>query len=122
MRVEIEDGKYTYIFKDGHSEILRYGEYWRDCVGDKFIYCMASEVESLRQQLLLSEHRYSVIKAMSEGLAGICDELRQQLAECKKDAERWRELVSLNKFNNVQSVGFAINRAKENVEKQNAET
>lgn len=52
MRVEIEDGKYTYQFHpDGRSEVLRHGEPWRDTVGDKFIYCMASEIEQLRQRV-----------------------------------------------------------------------
>lgn len=52
MRVEIEDGKYTYQFHpDGRSEVLRYGEPWRDVVGDKFIYCMAAEIEQLRQRV-----------------------------------------------------------------------
>lgn len=52
MRVSIEDGKYEYVcHEDGSAEALRYGERWRDCLGDKFTYCMASEIESLRQQL-----------------------------------------------------------------------
>lgn len=48
MKVEIEDGKYTYDFNGGNAHVLRYGEPWRDVVGDKFIYCMASEIDELR--------------------------------------------------------------------------
>lgn len=52
MRVDVADGKYTYLFKNGEASALRYGEPWdRDVTGDKFVYCLASEVESLRQQL-----------------------------------------------------------------------
>jgi hypothetical protein len=52
MRVDIADGKYTYIFEEGRASALRYGQPWeRDVVGDKLLYCMAAEVESLRQQL-----------------------------------------------------------------------
>ena len=35
------------------------------------------------------------------------------VSEDRKDAEFWRDLVSHQKFNNVQAVGYAINRAKE---------
>lgn len=52
MRVDIEGGKYTYIFEDGRARLLRYGEpSRRDVVGDKLIYCMAAEISELRQQL-----------------------------------------------------------------------
>ena len=52
MRVDIEGGKYTYVFEDGRARLLRYGEPSRsDVVGDKFIYCMAAEIAELRQQL-----------------------------------------------------------------------
>lgn len=52
MRVDIDCGKYTYVFKDGRARLLRYGEPTsRDVVGDKLIYCMAAEIETVRQQL-----------------------------------------------------------------------
>lgn len=52
MRVDIESGKYTYIFEDGRARLLRYGDPTsRDVVGDKLIYCMAAEISELRQQL-----------------------------------------------------------------------
>ena len=67
MRVEIEDGKYTYQFHpDGRSEVLRHGEPWRDTVGDKFIYCMASEIEQLRQRVQeLTAERNELLKAIA---------------------------------------------------------
>ena len=68
MRVDIESGKYTYIFEDGRARLLRYGDPTsRDIVGDKLIYCMASEIESLRQQLA---EREAEIKRLQEAL---CD-------------------------------------------------
>ena len=52
MIVSIEDGKYEYrLYPDGESEVLRYGEPWRDTCGDKLIYCLAAEVHKLREQL-----------------------------------------------------------------------
>ena len=82
MRVSIEDGKYEYVcHEDGSAEALRYGERWRDCLGDKFTYCMASEIESLRKQLEVmskAPHWATYTKA--------CDhiaDLRQQLTDQK---------------------------------------
>lgn len=52
-RLDLADGKYTYIFEDGKQYALRYGEPWRDLTGDKFVYCLASEAsaaQELRQQ------------------------------------------------------------------------
>ena len=64
MRVSIEDGKYEYVcHEDGSAEALRYGERWRDCLGDKFTYCMASEIESLRQQLTDQKVYYEQVMA-----------------------------------------------------------
>ena len=52
MRVDIDGGKYTYVFEDGRARLLRHGEpSRRDVVGDKVIYCMAAEIAELRQQL-----------------------------------------------------------------------
>lgn len=51
MRVVIEDGKYTYVNENGSASVLRYDEHWRDVTGDKFIYCMAAEIETLREQV-----------------------------------------------------------------------
>lgn len=52
LRVELEGGKYTFIqHNDGSCETLRYGESWRDCVGDCLILCMAQEIDNLRTQL-----------------------------------------------------------------------
>ena len=52
MKVEIEGGKYTYVFEPGGgSQVLRHGQPWRDVTGDKLIYCMAAEIEELRGKL-----------------------------------------------------------------------
>lgn len=47
-----EDGKYSLVrHDDGRLEALRYGEKWRDLVGDKFINAMANEIDVLRNAL-----------------------------------------------------------------------
>lgn len=52
MRVDVENGKYTVVFEeDNRLHVLRYGEPWRDCIGDKLILALAQEIETLREQL-----------------------------------------------------------------------
>ena len=62
--IVLADGKYIYLRKDGQQEVLRYGEPWRDLVGDKFVFCMADRIEDLerenaklRQQLAALERK-----------------------------------------------------------------
>ena len=52
MRVSVADGKYTYVNERGApARVLRYDEPWRDAYGDMFVYCMAPEIEDLREQV-----------------------------------------------------------------------
>ncbi len=52
LDVMIENGKYRVIQdNEGNLRTLRYGEEWRDCCGDNLIYCLAAEVERLREQI-----------------------------------------------------------------------
>lgn len=52
LRVTVGDGKYTVVLpKDGRLHALRYGEQWRDCVGDGLVLALALEVEALRELL-----------------------------------------------------------------------
>lgn len=55
--VTVADGKYT-VKQDasGRLTALRYGEPWRDCVGDGLICALAYEVDSLREQLARVTH------------------------------------------------------------------
>jgi hypothetical protein len=50
--VTICDGKYTVQhWKNGGGEALRYGEKWRDLVGDNLVIGLALEVYELREKL-----------------------------------------------------------------------
>lgn len=52
FKVEVDNGKYEYVFTDtGESFVNRNGEYWRDTVGDKFIFTMAYELYETREYL-----------------------------------------------------------------------
>lgn len=46
VRIELGDGKYTYVHDPvtGRQEALRYGQKWRDLVGDNFVYLLAQKV------------------------------------------------------------------------------
>lgn len=57
--VTVGDGKYT-VKQDasGRLTALRYGEPWRDCVGDGLICALAYEVDSLRERLQRTTHAY----------------------------------------------------------------
>jgi hypothetical protein len=51
-RIDLMDGKYTYIrWDNGSSEVLRHGEKWRDVTGDNLIYAMACMIEDLQGRL-----------------------------------------------------------------------
>lgn len=51
FRLDLCEGKYTYIRAPGVHKALRYGEEWRDFIGDKFVYAMGDEIERLRNAL-----------------------------------------------------------------------
>lgn len=52
LKVIVGSGKYTLIQDhEGKLIALRYGEPWRDCVGDNLILALGHEVESLRSEL-----------------------------------------------------------------------
>lgn len=52
-RLDVYDGKYTLVWDDetGHLQALRYGEPWRDLVGDGLVLALFQEVEGLRKKL-----------------------------------------------------------------------
>lgn len=55
MKIELENGKYTYILDEvtGVQEVLRYGEPWRkdDLIGDNLVLAMAHEIAMLQNEL-----------------------------------------------------------------------
>jgi hypothetical protein len=50
MEIPIEGGKYTLVFDEitGRLSALRYGQSWRDCVGDSLILACMQEIMSTR--------------------------------------------------------------------------
>lgn len=50
-KIELDEGKYTYVFDGGEQYALRYGEPWRDLTGDNLVYWMAARILDLEEQL-----------------------------------------------------------------------
>ena len=51
--LKLEDGKYEVVLDDVNFtvfEVLRYGEPWRNLVGDKFIYSLISKIRELEEK------------------------------------------------------------------------
>lgn len=48
--MKFEDGKYEVVFDERGipQQVLRYGEPWRDLVGDKFMYLVLGELQTIR--------------------------------------------------------------------------
>lgn len=53
MKVELENGKYLYIFDEviGSSTVLRNGVIWKDTTGDGFLLAMAQRINELEEEL-----------------------------------------------------------------------
>jgi hypothetical protein len=48
LKLDLENGKYTLMLSEDHKvTALRYGEAWREFVGDKFMYVLARQVFGL---------------------------------------------------------------------------
>lgn len=51
LSVSVNDGKYTVVLEaDGKLHALRYGEVWRDLVGDNLVYSLAYELDEERSK------------------------------------------------------------------------
>lgn len=52
LRITTLDGKYTVVLtNEGRLHALRYGQPWRDCIGDGLILALAQDIETLRARL-----------------------------------------------------------------------
>ncbi len=52
LDVTVADGKYRVVMDVDGLRALRYGEPWRDCVGDNLIYYLASTVQTLQDAII----------------------------------------------------------------------
>lgn len=86
FQVSLYEGKYTYERDDdGQQRALRYGEPWRDLVGDKFVAAMGYEIERLQEMLIDdSRLRDDLIKAEKE-----IERLSAELFKAKRTNSCW---------------------------------
>ena len=52
--VKLDGGKYTIVYGETDSypvKCLRYGEEWRDLLGDNLIYWLCSRIEELEEKI-----------------------------------------------------------------------
>lgn len=50
--ISLDNGKYTIVYNKTNSfpeKVLRYGEEWRNVVGDNLIFWLCAEIERLRE-------------------------------------------------------------------------
>ena len=50
--ITLDDGKYTIVYDKTNSfpeKVLRYGEEWRNVVGDNLIFWLCAEIERFRE-------------------------------------------------------------------------
>lgn len=84
-RITVCDGKYTLIMEPGNLRALRYGEEWRDLIGDGFVMALGHEILELKADLtakdaLIAELRRERDEAEAEHIAE-ADSLRDRAIE-----------------------------------------
>lgn len=51
--IELDNGKYTVMYNENNQypmKCLRYGEEWRDLVGDNLIFWLCAKIEELEEK------------------------------------------------------------------------
>lgn len=51
--IELDNGKYTIMYDENNQypmKCLRYGEEWRDLVGDNLIFWLCAKIEELEEK------------------------------------------------------------------------
>ena len=103
MRHDFLDGKYTVIFDEttGRLSALRYGEPWRDLVGDGMVLAMLQRVDALQQEVDALQQRIDGMKAdpaLAGDLAGDCAGLSAPTQAPAQAQPAWQGCDDLNKL------------------------
>ena len=80
--INLCDGKYTiiYDFATGQSECLRYGQPWRQLVGDKMVLACFDEIVRLRAELAAATNKLEMAEAIIAGDGALITGLKNDLA------------------------------------------
>lgn len=82
LSVTVADGKYTVLQDEfGRLSALRYGEQWRNCVGDGLVLALAQEVRKLEDLYKKDVSSVAVSALITETE---CEESYQKLLEAEK--------------------------------------
>lgn len=109
-RVTVYDGKYTVVWGgDKPLRALRYGEEWRDCVGDGLVLALAQEVRSLASALETSEKK-------NDALCTLVFDTANRLQACANDKraaealarEAGEALAAIQNYTGVGSRSFGM--------------
>jgi len=71
LKVTVGHGKYTVVFtSQGNLEALRYGEKWRDCIGDGLILGLAQDLDDLRNKVRVLLEAYDRKESCTDSVCG----------------------------------------------------
>jgi hypothetical protein len=73
IEINLEDGKYTYLYHDGDQSALRFNEEWRSLTGDQFVYAMACRIRALEAELAASRAQSAQLAEAGEGMIEMLD-------------------------------------------------
>ena len=72
LNITTLDGKYSVVLSDdGKLTARRYGQPWRDCVGDGLILTLAQDIETLSARNHELEQEIARITSKGTGIEGI---------------------------------------------------
>lgn len=81
IRIELDNGKYTYIFDSKEHKALRHGEEWRNLAGDNLVLHMGFKIEELQDRIAELEAENKMMQNAMQ--SAVFD--HNALGEVKKD-------------------------------------
>lgn len=87
IEVKVNNGKYTVLLPAGPQEhgrfrALRYGEEWRDLIGDNLVYGLAYELDKARRE---NARLREALEQIDQPIACGCSACR---SDCQSDAAK----------------------------------
>lgn len=92
FKVDLEDGKYTYINDNGKQQVLRYGFPWKEkeLAGANFILAMGQKIEELQDEL-----NYHKVMNIAKERGSLTKEDIVQLLSCNPESCKYLNLKKL---------------------------
>lgn len=70
MKIELDNGKYTYINDEQGQRALRHGLQWRNLVGDNLVLHMAYRIKELESQKFTQQQAQAMYEFIELAMAG----------------------------------------------------